>query len=281
MRPSVLWNIHEHKGELPCILRGFLMLYVFYITTTPYIRARIRDLLLRSIRATQKKDSSLSKLFEYTSCMDISYWTLPQQAHPSVLQAPAILSRPSPQQALQASVYKCTIIMQNSQHSQGFTLKNTDRSTNWALSNFRDWAKKKNINPTQEAMVHGCSTWKNSLQNMVKTMCATALQWELLRATSATEMFKREQERTGHRSLEALRVYERSSAEHKAASTILSTKQKTFQQQMVGPEQDTASTKPNVTVPAFSFHSLQNCTINITMRCYKELIIQCIILPPW
>ncbi len=31
---------HEHEGELPCILhktRGFLMLYVFYITTTPYL----------------------------------------------------------------------------------------------------------------------------------------------------------------------------------------------------------------------------------------------------
>ncbi len=31
---------HEHEGELPCILhktRGFLMLYVFYITTTPYV----------------------------------------------------------------------------------------------------------------------------------------------------------------------------------------------------------------------------------------------------
>ncbi len=37
MRPSVLW----HEGELPCILhktREFLMLYVFYITTTPSYR---------------------------------------------------------------------------------------------------------------------------------------------------------------------------------------------------------------------------------------------------
>ncbi len=46
MRPSVLWNIQARargrspEGELPCILhktRGFLMLYVFYITTTPYL----------------------------------------------------------------------------------------------------------------------------------------------------------------------------------------------------------------------------------------------------
>ncbi len=31
---------HKHEGELPCILhktRGFLMLYVFYITTTLYL----------------------------------------------------------------------------------------------------------------------------------------------------------------------------------------------------------------------------------------------------
>ncbi len=32
---------HEHEGELPCCIlhktRGFLMLYVFYITTTPYL----------------------------------------------------------------------------------------------------------------------------------------------------------------------------------------------------------------------------------------------------
>ncbi len=45
------------------------------------------------------------------------------------------------------------------------------------------------------------------------------------------------QERTGHRSLEALRVYERSSAEqHKAASTIPSTKQTLFPA-ADGPEQ--------------------------------------------
>ncbi len=46
MRPSVLWNIQARargrspEGELPCILhktRGFLMLYVLYITTTPYL----------------------------------------------------------------------------------------------------------------------------------------------------------------------------------------------------------------------------------------------------
>ncbi len=43
MRPSVLWNIQARargrnpEGELPCILQGFLMLYVFYITTTPYL----------------------------------------------------------------------------------------------------------------------------------------------------------------------------------------------------------------------------------------------------
>ncbi len=36
----MFYEIYRHEGELPCILhktRGFLMLYVFYITTTPYL----------------------------------------------------------------------------------------------------------------------------------------------------------------------------------------------------------------------------------------------------
>ncbi len=40
---------HKHKGELPCILhktRGYLMMYVFYITTTPNHR-RIKNNITR------------------------------------------------------------------------------------------------------------------------------------------------------------------------------------------------------------------------------------------
>ena len=68
----------------------------------------------------------------------------------------------------------------------------------------------------------------DTLQQMVKKMCSDAgigghKTNHSLRATGASELFKRGapekliQERTGHRSLEALRTYERSSEEqHKA-----------------------------------------------------------------
>ena len=71
---------------------------------------------------------------------------------------------------------------------------------------------------------------------MVKQMCTTSgivgnKTNHSLRATSASELFKRGvpekilQETTGHRSLEALRIYERSSeGQHKVASTILARK---------------------------------------------------------
>ena len=74
----------------------------------------------------------------------------------------------------------------------------------------------------------------HTLQQMVKKVCSDAgiggyKTNHSLRATGATELFKRGapekliQERTGHRSLEALRTCERSSEEqHKAASTLLS-----------------------------------------------------------
>ena len=95
-----------------------------------------------------------------------------------------------------------------------------------------------------------------------------------LRATGATEMYqgnvpeKLIQERTGHQSLKALRIYERSTAEqHKAVSTLLSSgKESTFHQNLVEVKQ----TSQNVDVqyqPAgsinISFQNLTGCTINI------------------
>ena len=66
-----------------------------------------------------------------------------------------------------------------------------------------------------------------------------------LRATGATEMYhgnvpeKLIQERTGHRSLKALRVHERSTDEqHKAVSTLLSSAQETtFQENLMAVKQ--------------------------------------------
>ena len=75
---------------------------------------------------------------------------------------------------------------------------------------------------------------KHNLHSKMKNMCATAgisghKTNHSLRATAATEMFRQGapekliQERTGHRSLEALRSYERLDEEqHKAVSSLLS-----------------------------------------------------------
>ena len=70
-------------------------------------------------------------------------------------------------------------------------------------------------------------------------------------ATGASELFKHGvpekivQERTGHRSLEPLRTYERSSEEqHKAASTILSTKETKLQQQMTSYKEQVVNINP-------------------------------------
>ena len=87
-----------------------------------------------------------------------------------------------------------------------------------------------------------------------------------LRATGVTEMYQgnaREkliQERTGHQSLKALRVYERSTTEqHKAVSTLFSSeKESTFQQNLM----EARHTSQNVDVqyqPAGSINiSFQN-----------------------
>lgn len=93
-------------------------------------------------------------------------------------------------------------------------------------------------------------------------------------ATNATELFKRGvpekivQERTGHRSLDALRTYECSSAEqHKAASAILAMKQTTYQQMISNKTVNINASNHLLGIPEsinVAFHSLQNCTINIT-----------------
>ena len=71
---------------------------------------------------------------------------------------------------------------------------------------------------------------KNALQSKLKDMCSRAgiSGLKTNQAPAATEMFqlgapeKVIQERTGHRSIEALRSYERSSeSQHKAVSSLL------------------------------------------------------------
>ena len=95
-----------------------------------------------------------------------------------------------------------------------------------------------------------------------------------LRATGATELYRSDvpekiiQERTGHRSLKALRVYERSTdQQHEAVSSLLSSeKETTFHQQMTEIKQShhiDARCQPLSGTSNFSFQNLSGCTINI------------------
>ncbi len=138
--------------------------------------------------------------------------------------------------------------------------------TNWALSNFRGWAKKKNINPTQEAMAVPlgktvCKTWWNNVCNSTAMGITGNKTNHILRATSATEMFKlfRKGQDIVHSKL-----YEYMSAlaqnSIKLHLQFYPQSRQCFSSMQMVQNNITASTKPNVTVPAFSFHSLQNCT---------------------
>ena len=123
---------------------------------------------------------------------------------------------------------------------------------------------------------------KHTLQQKVKKMCADAgingnKTNHSLRATGATELYKRGvpekliQERTGHRSLESLRTYERTSEEqHKAASSVLSASSHTgadYSHWFSSQKTKSINVHP---VPSssqgfmpVSFQNVQGCTINI------------------
>ena len=121
---------------------------------------------------------------------------------------------------------------------------------------------------------------KNTLRNKFRTMCEDAQikgnkTNHSLRATAATEMFRNGapekviQERTGHRSLEALRTYERSDeAQHRAMSSLLANVPGKVQQQVSCMQQLKARTEAvNISqtfssMPAISLHDIHGCTIN-------------------
>lgn len=98
-----------------------------------------------------------------------------------------------------------------------------------------------------------------------------------LRAASATQMYdsgvpeKLIQEKMGHQSLEALRMYERTNAEqHQAVSAVLSGPHSSFYQQVHSSEKATISHTVSETQPtqhassSFTFQNFHGCTINIT-----------------
>lgn len=128
---------------------------------------------------------------------------------------------------------------------------------------------------------------KHTLQSMVKKMCEDAKikgskSNHSLRATAATQMFQEGapekviQERTGHRSLEGLRSYERScESQHRALSNLLSSnaterKKDTPQQITHSKVLALTSTQMNKTltengsiIPSMNF---KDCTVNVTIN---------------
>ena len=122
---------------------------------------------------------------------------------------------------------------------------------------------------------------RDTLQNKLKNMCKAAgiegnITNHSLRAASATQMYdsgvpeKMIQERTGHRSLEALRMYERTNqSQHQAVSAVLSApcSRNTSYNKYIESEKMTLShtvCQPQTSTPSnFTFQNLHGCTINI------------------
>ena len=116
---------------------------------------------------------------------------------------------------------------------------------------------------------------RNELGKMVKSMCMAAgiegnKTNHSLRATAASQLFvanvpeKVIAERTGHRSVTALRVYEHTTGtQHQIVSDILGSKRSTFEESVPKPE--TELPKPtSVNQPPFSIN-MQGCTVTFNM----------------
>ena len=124
------------------------------------------------------------------------------------------------------------------------------------------------LRPLSEAPTDASAPWyaavpvgKDTLQNKLSNMCKQAgisgkKTNHSLRAASAIQMYdsgvpeKLIQERTGHQSLEALRMYERTNAEqHQAVSAVLSGPCSSFHQQVHSSEKATISHTVSETQP--------------------------------
>ena len=121
------------------------------------------------------------------------------------------------------------------------------------------------------------------LASMLKDMCCEAKIGghktnHSLRATGASELFeagvpeKIIKERTGHRSLEALRLYERTTSnQHQAVSKVLSGQRKTTfqeavrQQSVDHPTSTYTNYLPQPQTQTIPFQVLNNCTVNYNM----------------
>ena len=118
---------------------------------------------------------------------------------------------------------------------------------------------------------------KNVLSSMLKTMCVDAgieghKTNHSLRATGATEMFKAGvpekiiQQRTGHMSLKALRVYERTTIEQqKAVCNVLQSKESTPSYSAALECQSATVTQSKSDASSSASNIYNNCTFNITV----------------
>ena len=117
---------------------------------------------------------------------------------------------------------------------------------------------------------------RDTLQNKLRTMCKLAgsngsKTNHSLRAAGATQMYDCEkiiQERTGHRSLDALRMYERTNVEQQqAVSAILTAPQSIAYnkstEKMTIAHSISETKQPTNIAPSLSFQNLHGCTINI------------------
>ena len=122
----------------------------------------------------------------------------------------------------------------------------------------------------------GVPIGKHTLNDKVKSICRQAAITghktnHSLRATGVTQMFesgapeKLIQERTGHRSLEGLRSYEKTNInQHEALSTLLTKSQSTsYAQQLFSSQQTSNIQWQSLSQPKLSFKNLHVCTINI------------------
>ena len=151
--------------------------------------------------------------------------------------------------------------------SKGFVPANTKNNTSWALRVFYCWCEWRNSSHKE--------THDKVPIDVLTCVDATALnKWLSLFVMEATRLFaanvpeKLIAERTGHRSTEGLRVYERTSMEQKqsVSDIIVCSSKRDFE--VIAKEETsrlTSSGNPN----KISFDNCENCTFNVQI-CPKE-----------
>ncbi len=126
---------------------------------------------------------------------------------------------------------------------------------------------------------------RNELHKMVQKMCADAgisgkKTNHNLRATGASQLFQANvpekviQERTGHRSLEALRLYKKTTTEqHQAVAQVLGSSATLSYESIVQKQQEiTVSPRPPQMAPTLN---MSGCTVNIFFNSLMKVAVGC------